>query len=350
MNSRSSRALREYVRSVLTEDEAGGNPAFGPGGDLSPGMIGPYGISFGGAEDLHAAFIQPFTDVFKTGLGKSKELVRSTRTLVTVAFAGIVTSFIPFIKANVDGTFEKEKKDLEKIRTQYKDVYDRTAKAFQDKDAAALAFMVSPGTVLTYAIGKMTAPVAKEFMAVVTGGYSEELYEKIKKKLSDKGEDEDEARPRRRRDKNESYLREGKDDVDEKIIKNKKFIRKSLDTDQVRKMTAVATKLHNRTMKEILERATHIVRGVKDLPSLMKALGKDAPADLKKKVTELDKLPADQKTKGVEELLSGVRKITKEYYVKTLESLAETVVSAGVPKEAQYVKDCIALAQKIKSL
>ena len=191
------RLLREYVQSILLEDEAGGNTAlFGGAGagfnaydaSFSHGVGGGAGAWSGGsAQDLHDTFIGPFVDVFKTAVGKTKEITRKTRTLLWVGLQTVLTTLIPIYGYNYAEVFDKEKEDIEKIRGEYKDVYDRTEAALSGPDATLLAFMASPALTLGAFAAKATPEATKGLFSAVSGGLSDEIYDGTKSKLEAAG-------------------------------------------------------------------------------------------------------------------------------------------------------------------
>jgi hypothetical protein len=122
-----------------------------------------------GTADLYKIFVSPFTDVVKTVAGKSKELVRSVRTLLHVAFEAVVTTILPFVEDSYDEIFEKEKSDMAKIKSQYQSVYDANSAAFEG-DAKGLAFLMAPGPMLAAGLIKRGPDVALRTLSVLTGG------------------------------------------------------------------------------------------------------------------------------------------------------------------------------------
>ena len=144
----------------------------GMGGDPSGGgPMGMFGSGWGSSSsDLKRAFFDPFADVVKTVFGKTKEVVRSAKTLFRVIFETLATTFIPFVTDSYKEIFEKEKQDLEKIRSEYADVYERTNKALTSGDAGVLGLVFAPGAVMGAALAKKGPEAVKGLLDVVTGG------------------------------------------------------------------------------------------------------------------------------------------------------------------------------------
>lgn len=347
-----NRLLREYVRKALREDFGGyGGDYAGIGLDVDSG---PYGRSYGSNQDLYDAFIGPWVDVFKTGLGKSKEITRSVWTAVDVVIGTVLTSIIPGLGRTYEDAFEDEKKDLEKIRSQYKDVYDKTDAVLGETDAAFVAFLASPALVLGKLAAEKSPDVAKEILSVATGGSSDKYIEKIKSNNSDSGSSSKRSDKKTKKSPgdffgesqiNEDEGEKPKDSLERKILTNKKFLQKTTSTPKFREMQEAAVQLYQDTLKDIYGQAEAVMKKAKTIEDLQK-LTKKPIADADK----IKKLPPAEKAKAEKLLLDGVRKAMKDYYVKSLEQQVASVIRAGIPEEAQYIKDFRATIQKIKAL
>lgn len=385
-NKYETQLLREYVRIALNEDYDGGG-----GGS-------PYGMAYGSPDEMMSTFIGPFTDVFKTAVGKTKEVARKTRTLLSVSFQALISTFFPFIGADYKSIFEEEKADIEKIRSEYKDVYDRTDKALASNDAAMLAFMANPGVAMSAWAVKQSPKVIKGTLSAITGGVSDNIYDgavsaakgadnwamtddsgssggSSRKSRHRREEDEDESDELRKKmlrggDTSSSQPRVSPKDVEmslggmgegrlaeankgggkkkitpKTILTNKKFIKKALSSPQALKMQKTATDTYRKTLKTVYDHAENVMKKVKTVEDLEKIA--------KKKVSEAEqikKLPPEEKVKAEKMLIDGIRKSTKNFYIKNLKDHVEGVVKAGIPEESQYVKDYRAVIQKIQSL
>lgn len=356
-NSSSSHLLKEYVKEVLTEDSFGASTLSDAGitaGDISA-AAGPYGMAFGNREDLKNTFITPFTDVFKTAVGKSKEITRKARTLLTVSFGVILTTLIPGLGAKYAKVFEKEKSDIQKIRNQYKDVYERTNKALSSTDAAFVAFVTAPDLTLSALALSKSPEVVKDILSVFTGGFSDDLFNKVKDKnfgdlLDNSGSDSSKKKKKRDKDGNvfgESLLKEiSEEEATKKILSNRKFLRKSLSNSRsLGEIQKVATESYRRSLSEIYKQAVAVLKEAKTLEDLEKLTGKKIP-----EAEDLKNLPPQEKEKAEKMLIDAARKTMKEFYIKNLQSQIDAVAKAGIPEEAPYVQDFKETIQKIKSL
>lgn len=354
--------LREYVRSILSEEDGdGGNPAAGGAGDIGLGAGSPYGISFGSGDDLVSTFITPFTDVFKTALGQTKEITKRARTVLWVGLQTLLTTLIPIYGYDYADVFDKEKDDIKKIREKYADVYDRTDKALASSDAALLAFMACPAAVIGAKGAAATPKAAKGLLSVMTGGLSDEVLAKVQTDAAKAGrtvlgDDENVSSPSKSnsgpRGRFEGQLREVDDEKPtlDKILRNKKFLDKVLSSPKAQEMQRAAQEVYKRTLQETYNNAETLLKKMNTVEELEKQAKGKIKGDMKAKVDEVKKLPPGEKKKAEAMLVSGVRKAMKDFYVKNLTDHVRKVIEAGVPADAQYVKDYKTTIQKIKSL
>lgn len=362
----SVRLLKEYIEAFLVEYEGGGAAeTYANAGITASDIAGAsghgYGGSFGSGSDLKAAFITPFTDVFKTAIGKAKEVSVEARTLVTVALLSALTVIIPFLGVKYDKIFEKEKKDLEKIKSKYKDVYDRTNRALQSNDAAFLAFMADPKAVLSLWGASKAPAVMSDILSVVTLGASDALYDKIKNlNLPDKIEYSDEKTKKKRKKSVSSsredlvsdwFLREEKqgsneDEFKRKVYSDQEFINRVTDNKHLEEMRKYSIVLYKRSLTQVYEQLDELFNKVKTAEDLERFLkGKHVP-----ELEKIKELQGEEKKKAEKFLLGGIKGAMKKYYIKSLEQHLNSVVSAGIPRDSQYVKDYKEAIQKIKSL
>lgn len=343
--------LREYIRDVISEVE------------------GAYGREYLSSSQMYDAFIGPFVDVFKTAVGKTKELTRRTRTLLTVGVQALVSTLIPFYSATYTDVFDAEEEDIKKIRSKYQDVYDRTDEALKSNDAALLAFMVSPLAFLGANAAKMAPDALAGLLSVTTAGASDEVYEFAKKKLKgaeravlgSKSGSKPKPKPQENKPghdpkdvlQGESRIFEDAESpaVDPmKILANKKFLAKVLSAPKVKEMQAAAQEVHRKTLSDVYGQVEALLRRTKTVEDMEKALKGKLKGDVLKKIEEVKKLPPEEKAKAEQMMLAGIKKVTKDFYTKSLTDHVEGVMKAGVPEDSQYVKDYRAVIQKIRSL
>ena len=356
------RLLREYVKRTLTEEMGD----YGGPGDMSGG----YGYAWGSNEDLYNTFVGPFVDVFKTTLGKTKELAVKTKTLLNVSLNTILTTLIPIYGFNYAKVFDDEKEEIDKIRSEYKDVYDKTDEALGSSDAAMLAFMASPALTIGAWAGKMAPGAVKEILSATTGGMSDDIYDGIKDAAIAAGRwsigERRDGRPTSSKSKGskspkdassvfdslgESQINEREESPNkkaitpEKILKSKKFLSQALEAPKLKEMQQVAIKTYRETLSQIYKQAEDLLKKAKTVEDLEK-LSKKPINDIDK----VKKLQGEERAKAEKMLIDGVRKSMKEFYIKNLTDQVDGVVRAGIPENSQYVKDFREVIQKIKAL
>lgn len=330
---------------MLHEDavDMGGYP-----GALEMMSSSPYGMSFGSQEDLVNTFITPFTDVFKTAAGKTKELTRKTGTLLWVGLQSILTTVLPAYGYDYADVFEKEKSDIEKIKNEYRDVYDRTDKALKSGDAQFLAFMASPATVIGAYAAKGTPRAAKALLSTISGGYSDELFDSAKRNLKKIGK-KALGDKTKRSTKKESQIREIKDSKDDKLTKkimtSKQFLDRALSSPRAVEMQAAATNIYRKSLRDVFNQAENAIKKTRTIDDIEKSAKKKLP-----EAEKIRKLPPEERQRAEKTLVDGIRKGMKEFYIKNLTDHVEGVVRAGIPEDAQFVKDYRETIQKIKAM
>jgi len=348
MRRKDEMLLREYVRVLLAEDEAGGNPAFGPGGDLVPGMIGPYGISFGDKNQLLKTFIGPFLDVANTAIGKTKELSVRAKNLVKVSLAAIATTLIPQLQVNYKSWFDQEEKEVERIKSEYREVYAKTDEALRSNDAAFLAFMAYPGPVLGTKLALMTPAAAKETLSVMTGGVSDTVGSYARggaKELIDMLFATGTKKPTR--------FREADNDDEKDVIVNKKILSKVLSVEPAKEMQERAQEIYKSTLKQVLEDAQEILEKTKtvdDIEKFLKKSKKPIEQKTKEAIETIKKTTGQERQNSEMTLIDNLQKSFKEYYVTNLKNHLKGVIDAGIPKNHPYVQDYESVISKINSM
>jgi len=384
--------LKEYIRSSLNENEYG---------DIAAGFDSSAynsGYSSGGEFDsLMKIFVQPATDVLKTVVGQAKEITTRGATILKVIVPAIVTTIIPFAKYDYQEIFDEEKVRIEKIRGEYSDVYARTSEALSGPDFAVLAFMSAPSACISHLAANKVPKVSKELLSTITGGSSDELFDKIKNINSEKeinsifGSESETNKQKSKKqqddadfdeqlksffkkrqkenqflgtnsinefdnleeyqivedDESDSGKNKKKEDnsLDKKILTNKKFIEKALDNPRAKSMSAEATKIYQETLNNVFKQAEKTLKNTKTVEDLQKFSKKPI-----KGIEKLKKLQGNEKKKAEEALFKTIKSTMKDFYIKNLTDHYKEVINAGIPEDSQYVKDYKAVIEKIKSL
>ena len=349
--------LREYVKTVLSEDDEGFVSSTDGGS--------PYGTSWGSGDDLVKTFVTPFLDVFKTAAGKSKEIGQRVKTLLFVTLKAVLTTLIPAYGYNYTEVFDKEKEKIDKIRGEYQDVYERTNKILGNNDAAMLAFMASPALVIGSWSAKMGPGALKGILSAASGGISDDIYNGMKRSAIAAGRwslgtddaSDDYVRPSKKSKKSpkdfygESRILEQEASAKksvitpEKIIRSSVFLEKTSESSMFKEMQKVAITTYRETLKQIYKQAEDVLskaNTIEDLESLSKKPVKD--------IDKIKSLKGEEKAKAEKFLIDSVRKSMKDFYIKNLTEQVNSVVRAGIPENSQYIKDFRATIQKIKLL
>lgn len=197
MNTRQERLLKEYVRQSLSSritptrslnEDLGFDAGLGLGGADWAGYaklgVGPFmdPMFYTGGRDpnpLLKAFVEPFTDVFKTAVAGAKKITSDIGTLMRVVFEGAVSAIIPGISADYQAIFDRRDEKMAKLESEYADVFERTDAALQD-DAKLLAFMANPAVFLAGSAALKAPAATKELLSVATGGATDDAFENAK--------------------------------------------------------------------------------------------------------------------------------------------------------------------------
>ncbi|NBQ47293.1 MAG: hypothetical protein EBU33_02415 [Sphingobacteriia bacterium] len=342
------RLVKSYVSEILKEND--GTGSFG----IDTGGMPQWG---GTSKDMYKVFIQPFADVVATAAGKTKELARKAVTVVQVAFETIMTTLFPFLQDSYDEIFDNQKNDIEKIRGEYKDVYDRTDAALASNDASVLAFLCAPGPAVAKLAVDKGPKAASGVLSVVTGGISDKYLDKFTSGGSKKH-----GKSRGPSDVFDSYVRsyvsllneedtekenggEKKDSKLADVIGSKKFIdaviKKSPSAGEVAKS---AQEVYRKTLEKAFSQASSVLNA-KSIDELEKIVGKKLKGSEKLK----DIKPEERKT-AEEELMKGMKKSMKEFYAKSLQEKVKEVLAAGIPEDNPFIVDYRETIQKIRSL
>jgi hypothetical protein len=370
--------LREYVRAVLSEDDGGGDSGMGTYGDLAmwDAANSPWGVSFGSGNDLFNIFVKPFTDVFQTTAGKTKELTQKGMTLARVALEATVTTLVPVLTDSYNEIFAKEEERIDKIRGQYAEVYQSTWDAFKDEDFQFLMFMYSPAAYINAKVIKKSPKAALGLISVLTGGTIDSYLDKVKKAFGIT--DEPEGPHRAKKEKNisgmgggggmggydigwggdggghggdggghgamEGVIREddqsnkGSKPTLEQVLSNPKLLAKISESPLAQKMQRQAQELIQAPLQQVYKQAQAVLRA-NSLQDLQQKLGKKLPG-----IEKLAGVEPQARQAAEQQVMKGVKGSMRLFYVKSLEKQAKQF--EGSPA-AQAYKHTIG---KIKSL
>lgn len=337
--------LREAIQEVLKEDDYGGF------GDISGGA--PYGMHYASKDQMYNIFVKPFADVAGVAAGKTKELSTKGQTVLKVAFETLATTLIPVLKDSYGEIFADEKEKIDRIRSEYGEVYNATWDAFKEMDVLVAAFMYRPDLFLTVQFARKAPQAAAKLLSVLSGGTLDRVLGGILKgggggKKTDHREGPGMPFESVLREKGDEKPAEKKPDNKlsklEQLMAHKKVKQTLANSPKVQQMTKVGQDLVQDTLKQVFEQAQGVL-GAKSLQDLQAKLGKKLPG-----MDKLGEVPQQERQKAEQTLLIGVKKSMKEFYTKQLEGQVKAAVEAGVPKDHPYVRDYTSVIAKIKGL
>ena len=353
--------LREFIRAVLTEDDGGGGGDMGSMGYgyFSAGdLTGPWGVSFGSGQDMANIFIKPFTDVFKTAAGKAKELSQKGQTLAIVAFETVATTLIPVLESTYNEIFQKDKERIDKIREQYAEVYQSNWDAFKDNDAQFLAFCYNPAAFINTKILKKSPSAALAMVSILTGGTIDTWLDRIKERFGLDKEPKDSLA--NKEDWSaweptmggmgggmgmESVIREAGDKPSlEQVFNNPKLQAKLTNSPMVKRLEADGKQVVRTALENIYKQARGVLNA-RSLQQLQHAVGKKLPG-----LEKLGQMQPQERQVAEQQLMIGVKKSMRQFYVKSLEQQVQAFTKAGVPQNHQLIHDYGKVIGKVKAL
>lgn len=336
----SHKLLREYIRTVILEDDSYG------GFDISGNAAdSPYGASFGSGKDLYNVFVKPFTDVVSTTVGKTKELSQKAQTLAKVSFETLATTLIPVLADDYDEIFSNERAQLDKLKAQYKDIYDSTWTAFKDNDVVAAAFLYNPAAVITAKVAQQAPIQTVKLLNTLAGGKLDGFLKKVvdkfklgdtKKPLDrDSGEGLPEGRIVELHRKAQSFgdilAQRG---VKSAIAKNPK----------VSQMADTAQGIVDGSLQKVLKSA-QAVASAKSVQDLQQKVGHKL-----KGADELAKLPAAERQQLEQVLLKSVKQSALSMYAKGIEDQIKQALKGGIPEDHPFIIAHKEVLSKLKSV
>jgi hypothetical protein len=331
--SNERRILKEYVKSVLLEDEGYG-AAYGDYSDS------PYGMGmYSGGPSLYKIFVEPFVDVFKTAKATAEDLSARTRAAAKVAFEGIATSLIPGLSSDYKAIFDKERADLQKIKGKYKDVFERTDKALfnEGNDFVLLAFLLDPARFITATALNKAPGVVLSIFEILSGENLKlrSFFDKLKLIKHAPGQSKE---PSGGYMGGQGYLEgriyedNGKQQDPNAQLKaklsNPKVLAAVQNSAKAKAMKQDAMALVNQTVNDLLAKVKS-VQSARTLDDLAKV----APGFDRSKLAALQKLPANERQAAEQAIVAQVKKAANEFYTKTLQSQIDSAMKAGVPAD-----------------
>lgn len=401
MKTRQDTLLREYIRhslrqKIINEDQSYSNSGYyaldkaeyaaglqAMGDRLTAGFMNSgqriQPSFYSGGEDpgpLLKAFVEPFTDVFKTAVAGVKQITTDVATLLRVAFETVVTTIVPFISADYQAIFDRRDKRMEDIKREYEDVYSRTDEALGGDDAKLLGFMLNPAVFLAGSAALKAPAATKELLSIATGGASDnalanakESWDSIQRAILNDRIGKKEAEKKKNdvyaqliaslsgggKGKNETYHpRHGRrlaekldasdgsfEDFLRDVLKNEKVVQilsqKIKSNPRMKEMTKKLSDAEKETLEAAEQSAQKFSKEVSTIDGIKKLAAKDAKG---KKAIEQIKDPDTEKM-----LIDSAKKATSQIFSSTLAARMKML-----PKGSEEYKEYQKIYQKVSKL
>jgi hypothetical protein len=281
----------------MTAGGIGGGPYYSPG-------------------SLKKIFVEPFTTAIGAAAGKVKEMARRAVGLVRIAFETVMTTLVPFLRDNYDEIFEKQKEDIQKIKSEYSAYSKSVDEAFENDDFKALAFIAFPGAALAGKFVQDGPEAAKKILSVATGGVSDEYLEgrgKSKKSPGSIFDSYARSYAKLLREAGEEGGGEKKEVSLADKIGSKKFIEEIMKgSPTMMSASKKARDLYRDSLEKVFKEASGVLKA-KSIDEIEKVLGKKVPG-----TDKLKQLKPEERKRGEEELLKATRESLKKMYTKSL--------------------------------
>lgn len=351
MKKSDEQLLKEFI-SLLKEEDYGYSY---DGINLSMGGMGPGGAHFGSDKELYNIFIKPFTDVFNVAKGKTKEMSQRTQTLAKIGFEALATTLIPILADDYDQLFAEEQQELQKIKSEYAEVYNATWDVLKDNDVVLAAFMYAPAAVLSYAFFQEAPKAALDLLSVLGGGTLDAFVQTFKMKFlsSNPGSNsfkkvEGPGMPFESLVRRTNTLKEDGNKSPEAVFK-KNMQRKDVATALAN--SPIVQRMQKQTRNVVRDSLTKVFEHIKGIMNAKSI--EDLEKITKKKLPGADKLkkaPDNERIHAEQQLLSAAKQSAKKLYVKGIEDMVSNAVKNGVPQDNPWVVDHLKVVQKIKAL
>lgn len=358
--------LREYIREVLKEDDGGVYMDLA----IADATQNPWGVSFGSGDDLYNIFVRPFTDVFNTAAGKTKELSQKAQTLGRVAFETIATTLIPVLTDDYNEIFKHDKENMDRIRQEYGEIYRSNWDAFKDNDVQLLMFMYDPARYVANKVARKVPAAALGLLSIVTGGTLDPYLDKVKDNLGIGNEEppktglEREPEGPHKKKKNIDnimggyggdmpYALEGALHEDEgqpkkpslpDILSNPKLVAQVDNSNMARKMRAQAQAAIRQPLQQVYKQAQAVLKA-NSLQDLQTKVGHKLPG-----MDKLNQVPQQERQAAEQKMLVGVKKSMKAFYVKSLEQQMKKAADAAGDANHPLLRDYQQVLNKVKAL
>ncbi len=146
-------------KELLAEDEGGDSGMAGGGGlgsdnaslgtvasEYQNSMGGMGGQNYGATQgnELFNIFLQPFLDIFLTGLWGLEKLTQWSKSFLSMLIKGAISTVTPFIRTDYTEVWQKHHKRMEGVDQKYQEVLKRNEEAMKMTDVWGMFFLMDP--------------------------------------------------------------------------------------------------------------------------------------------------------------------------------------------------------------
>lgn len=338
---RTEDALRKQISKIIKESqggEAGSGDSVGHGSggfhsyELGYGAGGGMGVGVSGGA-LYKAFVEPIKDIGRTIVGQAKEVGRKIVTFLQIAVEAVLSALIPLVTAEYDKIYEKEKVDLQRIRSEYRDVYERINSAVSDNDIAVLAFMAYPAPVLTAKVVSAAPSAIRTMLGALTAGYSEKLLSRSSEKNYFR----------------ESFIRLTESGEEKRslsdVVGSKKFITAAVGGSlQAATISRAAREAYKSFLDDVEKSAKETIGKLQTIEDVEKISGGSEEID------KIKSLSPEERSKSEPIFLDGVKESLKRVYIEKLNSRIKKALNGGIPETSPFIRDHASKIEIIKNL
>ena len=290
--------------------------------------------------------------------------------MTKVAFETIATTVIPILRDDYKEIFANEKKAMEKIRSEYNEVYKSNWDALLNDDVQVVAFFYQPAAFFTYHLARKAPNVLLNLASILTGGEIDGWVDKVRTKVKGGGEKKDRYGRKeiinpfgkyKKGDKTHlpsggpgfgvDYYGEGVLHEDDgqgpdvgKLLSSEKLKSRIAQAPMVQKMQQQTRAVVRGTLEQVFKQAQGVM-AANSLQDLQNKTGSKL-----KGLEKLQQVPQQERQGAEQAILTATKKSMKEFYIQNLQGQVKKAVSAGVPENSEYVQDYVRVISKIKAL
>lgn len=182
-------------KNFLNEDGEGGDSGMAGGGGLgsdnaSLGTVaGEYRDSMGGmggqnygatkGNELFNIFLQPFLDIFLTGLWGIEKLTQWSKSFLSMLLKGSLATVVPFIRMDYTEMWQKHHQKMEGVDKDFHEVLQRNEEAMKMTDVWGMFFLMDPTAFIGLNIASGGKDGIKKLYKLFLGGLPTSIWNKL---------------------------------------------------------------------------------------------------------------------------------------------------------------------------